>query len=65
VNAVHAGEPVFRLPLRRLGHGFGGGIARRLAFHSLLHQGLWSVFLAIAVVAAAFALIRWAGRRRS
>ncbi len=63
MQAVLTGDLSFRAA-RGFGHGLGRGISRRLAFHSLLHQGLWSIFLAVAVLAAAFVLVRWIGRRR-
>ena len=65
MQAVLTDDLYFRAAARGFGHGFGRGLSRRLAFHALLHQGLWSIFLAIAVLAAAFVLVRWVGRRRS
>ena len=65
MHAVLTDDLHFRVAARGFDHGLGRGLSRRLAFHSLLHQGLWSIFLTIAVLAAAFVLVRWVGRRWS
>jgi hypothetical protein len=66
VTGALAGNGVFGFPMRRLGHGFGHGLVRHLALHSLFHHGLWSIFGLIVVLAVAALLVRWiVVRRRS
>lgn len=55
------------LPLRRIGHGGGGGhgFFHPLGFHWLFFRGLWAIFVLIVVLAVVAFGIRWLLRRRS
>ena len=65
MTAAFADESFFRFPLRRLGHGFGHGLLRHVAFHGLLHHGLWTLLAVIAVLVVVGLLIRRIARRRT
>jgi hypothetical protein len=66
--AAFAGEDIFKLPLRRIGHGSGHGIGsgffHHLAFRSLFFHGFWSIPVMIGVLIAVAFLIRWVARSR-
>jgi hypothetical protein len=64
MGALRVGEGFSRLPLRRLGRGFGHSFTRHLAFHSLFRHWLWSVVLVLVLVAVVLVL-RLATRGRS